>query len=215
MYPTPVIGMVGLIEDLSHVTRAAFQHDGDTVLLLGEMGGELGGSEYLATIHGEVVGAPPRCDPEREKAAIDALLESIQAGAVSSAHDCSDGGLAVALAECCISNMDCVSGAEVDLSCFNAFADRSILFGETQARIVISSAAPEGVIEIAQRHGVPCTQIGRVRRHSDMLEITLPKSSLRAPLARLKSAYHDAIPSIMGRTPEHATFDELSQVAAH
>jgi phosphoribosylformylglycinamidine synthase II len=215
VYPTPVIGMVGLIDDLAQVTRSSFQHDGDAILLLGEMGGELGGSEYLATIHGEVAGAPPRCDLQREKAVIDALLESIQSGAVSSAHDCSDGGLAVTLAECCIANLDCQSGAEIDLSRFTQFPDRGILFGETQARIVISTAAPERVMEIAQRHGVPCAQIGRVRRHSDMLEITLPKSSLRAPLSRLSTAYHETIPSIMSRTPEHATFDELSQVAAH
>jgi phosphoribosylformylglycinamidine synthase len=215
VYPTPVIGMVGLIDDLAHVTRSSFQHDADTILLLGEMGDELGGSEYLATIHGEVVGPPPRCDLDREKAVIDSLLESIQAGAVSSAHDCSDGGLAVALAECCIASVDCQSGAEIDLSRFGELADRAILFGETQGRVVISSAAPERVTEIARRHNVPCTQIGRVRRHSDMLEVTLPKSSLRAPLTRLSRAYHETIPSIMGRTPEHATFDELSQVAAH
>ena len=215
VYPTPVIGMVGLIEDLAHVTRSSFQHDADSILLLGEMAGELGGSEYLATIHGEVVGPPPRCDVEREKAVIDALLASIQAGAVSSAHDCSDGGLAVAIAECCIANIDCQSGAEVDLSRFSELTDRAILYGETQGRIVVSSASPERVMQIAQRHNVPCAQIGRVRRHSDMLEITLPKSSLRAPLSRLRSAYHNTIPSIMGRTPEHATFDELSPVAAH
>src|SRR5947209_7629144 len=215
VYPTPVIGMVGLIDNLSHITRASFQRDGDTILLLGEMGGELGGSEYLATIHGEVIGAPRHCDVDREKAVIDALLESIQSGAVTSAHDCSDGGLAVALAECCIANVDCQSGAEIDLARFSQFPDRAILFGETQARIVVSTAAPERVMEIAQRHGVACVQIGRVRRHSDMLEITLPKSSLRAPLSRLWSAYHETIPSIMSRTPEHTTFDELSQVAAH
>ena len=215
VYPTPVIGMVGLIDDIAHVTRAFFQHDADTVLLLGEMGGELGGSEYLATIHGEVVGPPPGCDVERERAVIDALLESIQAGSISSAHDCSDGGLAITLAECCIANRDCESGAEIDLSRFGTLADRAILFGETQGRIVVSSNAPDRVMEIAARHGVPCTQIGRVRRHSDMLEITLPKSSIRAPLDRLRRAYHDAIPAIMSRTPEHATFDELSQVAAH
>ena len=73
VYPTPVIGMVGLIDDLSHITRATFQRDGDAILLLGELGGELGGSEYLATIHGKVIGAPPRCDVEREKVLIDAL----------------------------------------------------------------------------------------------------------------------------------------------
>ena len=215
VYPTPVIGMVGLIDDLAHVTRSSFQHDGETILLLGEMAAELGGSEYLATIHGEVAGEPPRCDVGREKAVIDALLESIGSGLISSAHDCSDGGLAITLAECCIANRDCESGAEVDLSRFTQFADRAILFGETQARIVVSSPAPERVMEIAAGHGVPCAQIGRVRRHSDMLEITLPTSSLRAPLARLRSVYHDTIPAIMSRTPEHATFDELSQVAAH
>ena len=215
VYPTPVIGMIGLIDDLSHVTRAVFQHDGDTILLLGEMGGELGGSEYLATMHGEVVGPPPRCDVERERAVIEALLESVQNGAISSAHDCSDGGLAINLAECCIANHDCESGAEIDLSRFGSLADRAILFGETQGRIVVSSSVPDRVMEIATRHGVPSTQIGRVRRHSDMLEITLPKSSVRAPLDRLRRAYHDAIPAIMSRTPEHATFDELSQVAAH
>ena len=215
VYPTPVIGMVGLIDDLAHLTRASFQHDGDTILLLGEMGGELGGSEYLAAVHGEVVGAPPRCDVERERSVIDALLETIHGGAISSAHDCSDGGLAVALAECCIANQDCESGAEVDLSQFGRFADREILFGETQARIVVSSSAPNRVIEIAAQHGVPCAQIGRVRRQSDRLEITLPKSSLRAPLARLRTVYHETIPAIMSRTPEHTTFDELSQVAAH
>jgi phosphoribosylformylglycinamidine synthase len=215
VYPTPVVGMVGLVDDLAHVTRSSFQHDGDTILLVGEMAAELGGSEYLARIHGEVIGAPPRCDVEREKAVIDALLESIQSRVISSAHDCSDGGLAVTLAECCIANHDCESGAEVDLSRFNQFADRAILFGETQGRIVVSSTAPDRVMEIAARRGVPCAQIGRVRRHSDMLEITLPTSSLRAPLTRLRAVYHDTIPAIMSRTPEHATFDELSQVAAH
>ncbi|HEV7836759.1 MAG TPA: phosphoribosylformylglycinamidine synthase subunit PurL, partial [Gemmatimonadaceae bacterium] len=102
VYPTPVIGMVGLIDDVSHITRATFQHDGDAILLLGDLGNELGGSEYLARIHDSVLGAPPACDLAREKTLIDALLESIRAGLVTSAHDCSDGGLAVALAECCI-----------------------------------------------------------------------------------------------------------------
>src|SRR6185503_2414906 len=94
VYPTPVIGMVGLVDDLSHVTRATFRQAGDAILLLGEMGGELGGSEYLSTIHGKVIGPPPACDPAREKIVIDALLEAIGSGVVSSAHDCSDGGLA-------------------------------------------------------------------------------------------------------------------------
>jgi phosphoribosylformylglycinamidine synthase len=213
--PTPVIGMVGLIDDVSHITRAAFQHDGDAILLLGEMGGELGGSEYLASVHGTVVGPAPRCDVEREKMVIDALLEAIVAGVVSSAHDCSDGGLAVALAECCVATPECESGAEVDLSSYSQFPDRAILFGETQGRIVVSTFAPERVLEISKKAGVPCAQIGRVRRNSDSLDITLPNNSMRSPLARLRRAYHATIPSIMSRTPEHATFDELAPVAAH
>ncbi|HEY8833242.1 MAG TPA: phosphoribosylformylglycinamidine synthase subunit PurL, partial [Gemmatimonadaceae bacterium] len=179
VYPTPVIGMVGLIDDLSHITRATFQHDGDTVLLLGEMAGELGGSEYLATIHGKVLGAPPRCDLDLEKKVIDSLLEAIRAGAVSSAHDCSDGGLAIALAECCVADLECQSGAEIDLSAFGNIPNRAMLFGETQARIVISSSAPEQVLEIAGKVGVRCSRIGTVRRTSDTLSIKVAGSILR------------------------------------
>jgi phosphoribosylformylglycinamidine synthase II len=215
VYPTPVIGMVGLIDDISRVTRATFQHDGDAILLLGEMGGELGGSEYLAAIHGKVIGAPPRCDPASERRVIEALLEGIASGVVSSAHDCSDGGLAIALAECCIANRDSESGAEVDLSAFRSLSNRGILFGETQGRIVVSSNAPERVLTIAAAAGVPCAQIGRVRVGSRSLDITLPHGSLRSPLAVLRNAYHSTIPTMMSRTVEHATFDELAPVAAH
>ena len=215
VYPTPVIGMVGLIEDIAHVTRSTFRHDGDAVMLLGEMGGELGGSEYLATIHGRVIGPPPRCDATAEKLVIDALLEAIGAGVVSSAHDCSDGGLAIALSECCIASQDCESGAEIDLSAYSPLADRAILFGETQGRIIVSSPAPERIRAIASAAGVPCAQIGRVKRHSDSLDITLPQGSLRAPLSVLRQAYHSTIPEIMSRTAEHAQFDELAPVAGH
>jgi phosphoribosylformylglycinamidine synthase II len=215
VYPTPVIGMVGLIDDLSHITRATFQRDSAAILLLGDLGGELGGSEYLATIHSTVIGPPPRCDLEREKVVIEVLLEAIRSGAVSSAHDCSDGGIAVALAECCIANPERESGAEIDLSRYSDLPDRAILFGESQGRIVISSAAPARVLEIAAKAGVPCAQIGRVHLHSNTLDIKLPTRSLQSPLARLRRAYHETIPGIMARTPEHATFDELAPVAAH
>jgi len=215
VYPTPVIGMVGLIDDISRVTRSTFRDDGDAILLLGEMGGELGGSEYLSTIHGKVIGPPPACDPAREKIVIDALLEAIGSGVVSSAHDCSDGGLAVALAECCIANEEHESGAEIDLSSYSGVADRAILFGETQGRIVISSSAPARVLAIAAKAGVACSEIGRVRRSSDVLSIALPNGSLRSSLADLRRAYHSTIPTYMSMTVEHTTFDELSPVAAH
>ena len=215
VYPTPVIGMVGLIDDISRATRATFQQDGDTVVLLGDLGSELGGSEYLATIHDTVAGAPPSCDLDREKAVIETVLESVAEGIVTSAHDCSDGGLAVAVAECCIANRDAQAGAEIDLSTQSGKSNRAILFGESQARIIVSTGNPRRVLEIAARHNAPAARIGVVRAASHVLEIRLPKGTLRAPLARLSSAYHDAIPNIMARTPEHATFDELDPVAAH
>ncbi|HEY6089483.1 MAG TPA: phosphoribosylformylglycinamidine synthase subunit PurL [Gemmatimonadaceae bacterium] len=215
VYPTPVIGMVGLIDDLSHITRATFQHDGDAILLLGDLGGELGASEYLATIHGVVLGPPPNCDVEREKRVIDVLLDAIRSGSVSSAHDCSDGGLAVALAECCIANLEGQSGAEVDLSSFRGVSNREILFGESQGRVVLSSPSPKSILAMAAAAGVPCVHIGRVRRSAASLDIELPKGTMRISLERMGRAYHDSIPTIMARTPEHTTFDELASVAAH
>jgi phosphoribosylformylglycinamidine synthase subunit PurL len=143
------------------------------------------------------------------------VLEAIRSGLVSSAHDCSDGGLAIALAECCVANLDCQSGAEIDLSIWKNIANRALLFGETQARIVFSTSAPERVIALAHTAGIPCARIGTVRRHSDALAIKLASASIRAPLARLRHAYHDTIPNIMSRTPEHASFDELAPVAGH
>jgi phosphoribosylformylglycinamidine synthase II len=215
VYPTPVIGMVGLIDDISHITRATFQNDGDAILLLGEMGGELGASEYLATIHGAVLGPPPRCDVQAEKRVIDVLLDAIRSGAVSSAHDCSDGGLAVALAECCMANPESQGGAEIDLSSWSGMADRAILFGESQGRIVVSSPSPAQIVAIAAAGNVPCAVIGRVRRHAGTLAVKLPQRSFRSSVAGLSRAYHQTIPGIMSRTPEHATFDELAPVAAH
>src|SRR6185437_6701952 len=113
VYPTPVIGMVGLIDSLAQITRSAFQDERDAIVLLGEPTAELGASEYLARIHGLVAGAPPACRPDEERALIDAVLEAIEGGVVDSAHDCSDGGLAVALAECCIMHRSMQLGATV------------------------------------------------------------------------------------------------------
>src|SRR5207237_6919715 len=102
VYPTPVIGMVGLIDDIDRITRAHFSTEGDSVVLLGTPTAELGGSEYLAGVHNLVAGAPPNCDLKGERDLIEAVLASIEAGGVRSAHDSSDGVLAVALADRCI-----------------------------------------------------------------------------------------------------------------
>ncbi len=197
VHPTPVVGMVGLIDSLAHITRSGFTTAGDDIVLLGEPTDELGGSEYLARIHGVVAGAPPRCDLVREQATIEALLEAIRAGAVRSAHDCSDGGLAVAVAECCIADPDGTIGAEIELSKWSTLPLRALLFGEAQARIIVSTPEFRTVLEIARKHGVPARVIGQVRAREKGLTIRVSDRVMHAPLDRLAHAYHDAIPNIM------------------
>src|SRR5688572_21833557 len=204
VYPTPVIGMVGLVESLDHVTRMAFRDEGDAIVLVGEPSDELGGSEYLARVHGVVAGAPPRCDLTRERAVIDTLLEEIAAGHVRSAHDCSDGGLAVALAECSIANRERMIGAEIDLGAWAALPFRAVLFGEAQGRIVVSTRHPAEVIAAAVARGVPATRIGTVRAESGTLTIAVGARRFTAALDRLAAAYHDAIPNALSVVPAPA-----------
>jgi hypothetical protein len=119
------------------------------------------------------------------------------------------------LAECCISNRDEQLGADVALVNFPVLRARTTLFGETQGRVIVSTAAPDRVVEVAKRHGVPCARIGTVRANSNHLEIILPGAVLKSKLVDLDTAYHEAIPSIMSRTPEHAAFDESPSVVGH
>ena len=206
IHPTPTIGMVGLVESLAHVTPSAFQHAGDTIVLLGEPTNELGASEYLLTIHGKTIGAPPLCDAHKERALIEALLESITGGNVTSAHDCSDGGLAVALAECAMVNTANQYGFSVDLSQWSALAPRALLFGEAHGRVVVSTSKAADVLAVARKHGVPAFEIGVVMHAADGAAFTLAHDSFRAPINWLSRAFHEAIPVAMdGETPaEHA-----------
>jgi phosphoribosylformylglycinamidine synthase len=197
VYPTPVIGMVGLVESLDHITRMRFAEDGDAIVLLGEPTAELGGSEYLARIHDIVAGAPPHCDLDRERDVIDVLLEAITAGLVRSAHDCSDGGLAVAVAECAIADRECMLGADIDLGPWASLPLRALLFGEAQGRIVVSTPEAAAVIARATARGVPAQRIGTVRQGSNALSITVGARRITAPLQRLAAAYHDAIPNAL------------------
>jgi phosphoribosylformylglycinamidine synthase II len=199
IYPTPVIGMVGLVESLEHVTRAPFTHDRDTIVLFGEPTEELGGSEYLYRVHGVVAGAPPHCDLAAEQRVIDALLTAIRRGHVRSAHDCSDGGLAVALAECAMHRRSQSLGAEIDLSPWTGLPLRALLFGEAQGRVILSTPRPLDVLAIAEDFGVPARAIGHVRAASASLEIVVGSRHIVAPLSRLARAYHDAIPTVMSQ----------------
>jgi phosphoribosylformylglycinamidine synthase subunit PurL len=201
VFPTPTIGMVGLIEDVDHVTRANVSAEGDAIVLLGEMTDELGGSEYLSRIHGVTAGEPPRCDLDGERRLIEALLESIRGGHVRSAHDCSDGGFAVALAESAMMDRGAAFGVDVDLSMWAHLPARALLFGEAQGRVIVSTPRPAEVIARAARSDVPAHVIGRVGRGGGKgtFRIRLATGVIEAPVARLAESYHEAIPRIMTR----------------
>jgi phosphoribosylformylglycinamidine synthase len=209
VFPTPTIGMVGLIDDLAHITRAVFTTPGHTIVLLGEPTNELGASEYLARIHGLTAGAPPSCDLDAERRLIDALLDAIRGGQVASAHDCSDGGLAVALAESCLMDPESQCGADVDLDRWSTIPARALLFGEGQGRIIVSTASPATVIETARRHGVNATAIGTVRPPDEGMMIRAQDKTLVSTVLDLADAYHHAIPRIMTRVASAVLDDDL------
>ncbi len=204
VYPTPTIGMVGVLDDASHATAMRFARAGDSIVLLGENSDELGGSEYLAWIHGVVAGAPPAVDLAGEKKLIDALLEGIRAGHVASAHDTSEGGLAVALAECCMADRTRPMGATVDVTAWSTLATRALLFGETQGRVIVSSANAGAVLAIAKRHGVPARVIGTVTEAVQGLHINTTTHALSISAERMIDAYHEALPRAMSRAAAEA-----------
>lgn len=138
VYPTPVIGMVGLVEDLNHITTSYFKDENDLVYLLGEDYEEIGGSEYLKIVHDKVMGDCPALNLQKEKDLHELLLGLIRKEIVQSAHDISEGGILTALAECCIVNKEKQIGVEVILA-VNKREDFSF-FSETQSRVIISVA---------------------------------------------------------------------------
>ena len=189
--PTPTVAMAGLIEKPEHITTQWFKDEGDAIILLGELVDAqdplqgLGGSAYLQQIHGLKTGTPPRCDLEKEKELHLALRALIHSGTVKSAHDCSEGGLAVALAECCVSRHYAretphLTGAAIDLSPMANQAPSAeiaapnpgktlprldaLLFGETQGRIIITCASLDAVkvVERAKLLGISALRIGTV-----------------------------------------------------
>lgn len=163
IYPTPMLGMVGLIESADKTMTQWFREDGDDIILLGATREDLGGSEYLKVQHSREQGSPPYLSLETEQAVQSCVLQLIRAGLVQSAHDCSDGGFAVALAECCMSGPDRSRGAVVRLTPGRQRKD-STLFGESQSRIIVSAkpAQRQAILEQAQRMGVPAGVIGAV-----------------------------------------------------
>ncbi|MBM3772858.1 MAG: phosphoribosylformylglycinamidine synthase subunit PurL [Acidimicrobiia bacterium] len=164
IFPTPVVGVVGLLPHADRALGRRFVGPDDAIVLLGEGHGELGGSEYLATVHGIVKGTPPSLDLDKERALQTLIVGLADSRLVRSAHDCSDGGLAVALAECCF---DARVGADVQIdgvrvSSRDTINDAGALFGESASRIVVSARASDvpAVLARATAAGVPARVIG-------------------------------------------------------
>ncbi len=212
IHPTPTIGMVGVIESLSHVTPSCFQQEGDTIVLLGEPTNELGASEYLLHIHGLAIGEPPECDVAKERSLIDALLSMIQAGHIRSAHDCSDGGLAVALAECAILNKSNQHGFNVKLSRWSQLAKRALLFGEAHGRVIVTTRDSSAIEKIAAQHNVPAHVIGTVTSPNSRAHFDVGDYSFDIYVQQMARAFHEAIPSIMdGNAPAGGSIASASE----
>ena len=205
VYPTPVVGMVGLIEDLKHVTTQWFKEEGDVIVLLGDTQEELGASEYLKVIHNLVKGNTPNLNLDEEKRIQDACFEMIQKGLIKSAHDCSEGGLAVTTAECSISSPN-LMGANIKLN--GKIRSDALLFGESQSRIVITTKEKDldALKEIASQHKISLSEIGRVG--GEKLKISLgsdeselpPKAGkvlIDLPVIKLADLYDHSIERIM------------------
>ncbi|MBI4539994.1 MAG: phosphoribosylformylglycinamidine synthase subunit PurL [Gemmatimonadetes bacterium] len=199
IYPTPVIGMVGLVERADHVVRHTFASPGDAIVLLGENRDELGGSEYLYRLHAQVAGEPPAVDLMGERELQRLMLALVRERLLLSAHDCSEGGLAVCLAESAMYDPEAPLGVEVTLN--DPLPPAPLLFGESQGRIAVSCAPEDAqrVLGRAERYGVPARRIGsvgppgapfRIRTHTAILEVN------GETLARV---YYGATPGLMQR----------------
>ncbi len=189
--PTPTIGMVGLIDDEKHVTTQWFKEAGDVIILVGQIGNELRGSSYLKVCHGLKIGPPPHVDLAHEIKVQNAVRDLIRQGLVKSAHDCSEGGLAVAVAECCF-HPEKLFGAEIDLKAGDTPAP-AVLFNESQSRIVISVAPTdlEKTISILRKTNVPFEQLGKVT--TGELCIRLNEETFRWPITDLYDDWWNTI----------------------
>ncbi len=204
--PTPMVGMVGLVEPVERSCGSAFRQAGDVVALVGAVlrervgpAGEMGGSAYLSAVHGVEAGRPPALDLDREKAVQATVRRAVKEGVLSSAHDCSDGGLAVALAECCMMAPPPPGGGPtgwLGAALRVPFPARKdfVLFGESASRVVVSlpPSAMERLEAIAREEGAPLVVLGAVG--GDRLEI---QGALSVEVTALGEAWRAALPAVV------------------
>ena len=197
IYPTPVVGMVGLIQKREHIMTQAFKKHGDVIFLLGDTYAELGGSELQHLITGSISGRPPVCDLLKEQAVQKTVLQAIRFGWVTSAHDVSEGGVALALAESCISGN---KGAKVAIE--TELTPAIYLFSESQSRILIttSSENADRIQELARNYGVPCREIGKVTDELKMNVTINGQCVLHQDVDLLSERWEAAISCAMNRS---------------
>lgn len=164
VYPTPTIGMVGIVEDVAKAVPGHFVEEGNVIVLLGETKNELGGSEYLRVVHGIEGGPPPSLDLAFEKRLQEFLIHCVQDGIFRSSCDVSEGGIAIALAEAALAG-EVALGVDVDLAPCGNLREDVLLFGESCGRVLVSVVEEhlETLLERAKRWGIPCVVLGRVQ----------------------------------------------------
>ncbi|MEF2246517.1 phosphoribosylformylglycinamidine synthase subunit PurL [Paenibacillus sp. IITD108] len=193
IFPTPVIGMVGLMQDIDHITTQGFKAEGDVVILLGETKAEFGGSELQYVLDGKISGRPPVIDLAVEKKTQDAVLAAIKQGLVASAHDLAEGGLAVAIAE---SSMSGGIGAQIELQ--SELRTDHLLFSESQSRILLSAKPDKAAAlqALLAEQGVVHAQIGTVTGKDVAIKVN-GKSAIQSSVQQLEKVWKDAIPCLM------------------
>ncbi|MBF0292489.1 MAG: phosphoribosylformylglycinamidine synthase subunit PurL [Nitrospinae bacterium] len=195
--PTPSIGAMGLLEDHEKLVSQYFSEEGDVIIVLGETFAEIGGSEYLSVIHGQERGAPPKVDLTKEAALQKTLVELADKRLVKSMHDVSDGGLGVALMECCFKpGTSAPLGFEVSLA--TKLRPDIFFFSESQSRAVISCnpAKAKDILALAKKNGVPALNAGKTS--SGDVEIMVGGRVLvKTSSATLKKAWSEALPKMM------------------
>ncbi|HLQ23059.1 MAG TPA: AIR synthase-related protein, partial [Gemmatimonadales bacterium] len=201
--PTPIVGMVGLLARIEQAVPSHVREQGDVIFVLGETRSELGGSAYWEAVHGFVGGVPPRVDLAAERRLIDLLVAGAERGLFRSAHDCSQGGLGVALAEVAMGGpyQETGLGMDIDLTAYGApLTAPELLFSESHGRAVITCASQHAaaVAALAQEVRVPAFRAGAVGDQDGDLRLHLRDTVIHYAVRRLREVYFTAIPRRMG-----------------
>ena len=213
VFPTPTIGMLGLVDSLAHVTTAGFKAAGDGVYLMTPLGwrhkNDVGGSEYLARVHGLTTGDAPHLNLYEERAVQATMLGLIRDGLVTAAHDVSDGGLAVCLAEMCLFSEDPESGrvglgADITLAPHEHLRVDALLFGEAQSRIVFTSIEDEAALEArVEGLNVAVVRLGTVTEGGALRLDLGPYGRVEAAWGEMQTPYETALPRAMAGEEGH------------